>query len=185
ILVALGTCPEKWGKFLLKNYGLPEVPQPRYEIQSVNGESRDRKSATLTDELLSLHMEASANDGVALSPAWLLYLEYMDVIAEALSPKESGAALKQCALDDARSRYWEQPPDVFRPMNASLGTPAQFRERWFYGELEIRVRPTLNRRDFTVEVWCLPPDEPENLDDAGEPDGHWDGLKWTPTPTEN
>src|SRR5208337_3189813 len=92
-----------------------------------------------TDELQSLHLESGDNAHVKLSPAWLNYLEYMDVIADELSPKDKGAALKQLALVDTRSRYWEPPPEAFQPMNALLGTPAEFRERWFYGELEIRV----------------------------------------------
>jgi hypothetical protein len=103
---------------------------------------------------------------------------YRDVIAEALSPKDNGAALKQLARMDARSRYWELPPDVLRPMNAPVGTPAEFRERWHYGELEITAHAR-NRREHVFEIWQLPPAEPEDLDKAGEPKGHWNGLRWT------
>lgn len=200
ILVALGESPEKWDAFFLKQYGFPAVPQPRYEVSEssfVSGEtgqtvpleeiagSRLAGSHTQrTDELLSLHQEAAVDENTALSAEWVRYLEYMDIIAEALSPNDKGAALKQMALEGARSRYWEQPPDVLSPMNASLGTPAEFRQRWIYGELEIRAHAG-NRRHHVIEIWRLPPDEPEELDEAGEPSGHWDGLKWTPTPTES
>jgi hypothetical protein len=136
-----------------------------------------------TDELISLHKEAAVNDGIKLSQEWHLYLEYMDVIAEALSPKDKGTTLKQLALADARSRYWEQPPRVFRPMNAPLGTPAELRQKWLYGELDIRTRAG-NRREHIIEIWELPPDEPEDLDGAEGPSGHWDGLTWIPDPPE-
>ncbi len=137
-----------------------------------------------TDGLASLYRESGDNANVKLSPPWTRYLDYMDVIAEALSPKDKGAALKQLALADARSRHWDEPPDTFRPMNASLGTPAEFRQKWLYGELEIRARVG-NRRNHVIEIWQLPPAEPEaDLDEAGEPSGHWDGLRWTGGPTE-
>lgn len=195
ILAALGECPEKWNDFLLKTYRFPQDPFTRKEVQQDCIRVLDQKSGRLvpmplgeagesttqSDALTSLHQEAGADESVALSPQWLLHLEYMDVIAEELYPKDKDAALKlkQLALADARSRYWEQPPEVFRPMNASLGTPAEFRERWFYGELEIRVCAA-DRRNHVFEIWRLPPAEPEDLDEAGEPSGHWDGLKWTP-----
>jgi hypothetical protein len=148
--------------------------------KDVLGESRNHQSFTQQgDELDSLHEESAANESITLSPEWLRYLEYMDVIAEALSPADTGAALKERALRQARSRFWEQPPDLLRPMNASLGKPAEFRERWFYGELEIRTH-VRNRRERNIEIWRLPPQEPEDLDEAGQPAGHWEGLKWIP-----
>jgi hypothetical protein len=130
-----------------------------------------------TDELASLQKESAANESVTLSLEWARYLEYMDVIAEALSPADKGAALKKLALMDARSRYWQQPPDIFRPMNAAFGTPAEFRKRSFYGELEISTR-AVNRRSHVIEIWRLPPQELEDLDEGEEPVGHWEGLKW-------
>jgi hypothetical protein len=196
ILVALGNCPEKWNSFLLKTYGLPQTKSTREEVQQdsirvfdpqskrpkpVSLDEAGLSATQLTDQLTSLHIEASANDGVILSPEWLLYVEYMDVIAEALSPKDNGTALKHLALADARSRHWEQPPRVFHPMNASLGTPSEFRQQWIYGELEIRTRAG-NRREHLIEIWQLPPLEPEDLDEAGEPSGHWEGLTWVPDP---
>lgn len=193
ILVALAEYPEKWNEFLLKSYGLPQDPSTRKEIQQDSlRDGRGRRltldevgeSATLADELISLHQEAAANESTTLSPEWLRYLEYMDVIAEELSPEDKGAALKQLALAHARSLYWEQPPDVFRPMNAPLGTSAEFRQHWFYGELEIRTRCD-NRRHHLIEIWQLPPAEPEDLDEAGETERHWDGLTWIPGTPES
>jgi len=199
VLVALWKSPEKVNSFLLKTWGLPQEPSTRKEVQQDSIRVLDPRSkrlkpvsldeagfsaTQLTDERQSLHLEASANDGVTLSPPWLTHLEYMGVIAEARYPKDKAAALKQLFLEDARSRCWEQPPELLQPMNASLGTPAEFRERWFCGELEICVRAS-DRRTHFFEVWRLPPDEPEDLDEAGEPSGHWDGLKWTADPPES
>jgi hypothetical protein len=190
VLVALGNVPAKWNTFLLKNYGLPQDPSTRKEIQQdsirvIDSQFKRPKSwsldkvggligsATQTDNNVSV-TAAAANENTILSPEWLRYLEYMDVIAVALSPRDNGLALKQLALDDARSRHREQPPDVnvFRPMNASLATPAEFRQLWFYGELEIRAYAR-NRREHVFEIWRLPPDEPdpEDLDEAADPSG--------------
>lgn len=192
ILVALGQCPEKWNDFLWDTYGLPQEPSTRKEVQQDSIRVIDHRSkrlrlvsldeaglsaTRLTDELESLQIELSDDQGLPLPRAWLRYLEYMDVVAEELSPKDKGAALKQLALEDAQSRCREQPPDWFQPMNASLGDPAEFKQRWIYGELEIRIRVS-SRRDQVFEIWRLPPWEPEDLDEAGEPPGHWEVLKW-------
>jgi len=199
ILLGLGECPEKWNDYLWGTYGLPQEPCTRKEVQQdcirvIDSRSKRAKPISLdeagesitqsTDPLTSLHLESGSNMSVVLSADWLRYLEFMDVIAEELSPEDNGLALKQLALADARSRYWEKPPDVLRPMNASLGIPAEFRQLWTFGQLEIRVCAQ-NRRQYFVEIWQLPPYEPEELDEAGEPLGHWEGLKFISDPPEN
>ena len=138
------------------------------------GESVTRQ----TDELASLHLEAAEKEEIVLSREWLHYLEYMDVIAAALSPKDKGAALKNLFLEDARSRYWEQPPEVRVP--ASL-TPAELRRRWLEHEIEIRPLGSSRRNRF-IRIVCypVPPEESEDLDESGEPPGHWEGLKFIP-----
>jgi hypothetical protein len=201
ILVAAWESPEATNNFLREHYRLPQEPTTRKEVQqdSIRVIDPNTKRPTpvsldeaggywgsetqQTDELQSLLLESGENANVKLSPAWLSYLEYMDVIAEALFPEDKGAALKHRAWADARSRYWEQPPNLVQPMNAPLGSAAEFRERWTYGELDIRPRRAVNRRDHVIEVWLLPPDEQEELDEPGEPRGRWDGLKWTPEPS--
>lgn len=184
VLIALWKSPEKVDAFLLKTYGVPKEPQSRYEVsetsftdretglpQSLERTAEQMESVShtqRTDALTSLHLESGENESVKLSPAWLLYLAYWDVVAEALSHKDNGAELKRLTLTDARSRYWEQPPDVLRPMNAALGTPAEFRERWKYRELDIRLRCVANRRTPVIEIWRLTPDEPDDWDEADE-----------------
>lgn len=200
MLVKLGECPEKWNAFLLKTYGFSQDPSTRKEVQQDSIRVIDPVfkrpkpmsldvvggligSATQTDRMVSVTAEAATN--VKLSPEWLRYLEYMDVIAQALSPKDKGAALKQLALMDARSRCREQPPELSRQLDAAFGTPAEFQQLWNYGELDIRARAG-NRREHVIEITRLPPWDPEDdPDEAGDPSGHRDGLKGTPEATES
>lgn len=118
------------------------------------------------------------DEDTPLPGEWLRYLEYMNVIAEELSPTDKGAAFKNLALEDARSRREAQPP----PIPGELGTPAEFKERLAGHELEIRTR--FNRREqvIAIRVYQLPPDEYEDLDPSEEPPGHWEGLKWISAP---
>jgi hypothetical protein len=69
-----------------------------------------------------------------LPTAWLRYLEHMDVIAEARSPRDHGAELKKLFLEFARSRRRQAPP----PYSHDVGTPAEFRAAVARNELEIR-----------------------------------------------
>jgi len=147
------------------------------------GESWDHTSITQeTDPLLSLHEESAANERLKLSPAWQRYVEFMGIFAESLPLGRQGA-VKRCALLDARSRYWEPAPDV----PAVLGTMAELRARWQRGEIWFRHKYTRRKLAIVVEEDPpgMPPDEPEDLDEAGEPSGHWDGLKCKPTPSKN
>ena len=85
--------------------------------------------------------------------------------------------MKKLVLEDARSRYWEDPPDL-----TSLGTPAEFRALCADADRHVDIQLQYTRREQKIRftVYSLPPDEPEDLDEAGEPDGHWEGLRWIP-----
>ena len=133
------------------------------------GESWDHASITRqTDERLSLHKESSDDEHVKLSPAWQRYVDFMSIFAESL-PSERCNAVKHGTLLAARSRYWDPAPDV----PAVLGTMYELRSRWESGEVWFRRKYT--RQDWTIVVEenppGMPPDEPEDLDQAGEPDG--------------
>ena len=141
------------------------------------GESSEHRSFTQeTDPELSHLQEAAADESVALHSAWMRYLEYMNVIAEARSLNDNGAELKQFFEGDARSRSEGKPPKI----PAELGTPAEFKKRLADHEMEIRY--TVNRRKqvIRIRVYQLPPDEEEDLDETKDPKGHWEGLKWCP-----
>lgn len=144
----------------------------------IYGESCEHWSTQERNSALSDLKEAAANESIVLSADWHRYLEYVNVIAEELSPTDKGAAFKNLALQDARSRHDSEPSQF----PAELGTPAEFKERLAGHEFEIRTR--FNRREqvIAIRVYQLPPDEYENLDPSEEPPGHWEGLKWIPDP---
>jgi hypothetical protein len=128
------------------------------------------------DLLLSLHEELAENEGTPLKEDWRSYLEYMDVAAEVLSPRDKGATLKKLFLADARSRPWERPP-VF-PLE--FGTPAEFRTRCAESHVEYVLRRNRRKQTIRFIFYPLPPYEFEDLDEAGEMAGHWEGLTWIP-----
>lgn len=172
-------------------YRQDEVPASKHDAYGrkirptkvVFGESWDHASITQqTDELVSLHKESAANEHITLSPAWQRYVDFICVFADSLS-LDRREKVKCLARLEARSRHWETAPDI----PAVLGTMAELRSRWERGEIWFRLKYT--RRDWNIVVEenppGMPPDEPEDLDEAGEPSGHWDGLKWTSTPSKN
>jgi hypothetical protein len=63
-----------------------------------------------------------------------------------------------------------------------LGTPAEFLERWRGHEIDVRFVHVNGVPTFEIWHETLPPDEPEDLDEAGEPAGHWEGLTWIADP---
>jgi hypothetical protein len=143
------------------------------------GESVNHRSVTQqTDHRASRLLEDAANAGIVLSSEWRRYLEYMYVIAEARSPNDNGAELKKLFLEDGRTQAHVKPPTF----PEGLGTPVEFRERVRTHELELRY--TIDRRKHAIRIseTLLPPDEDEYLDPSGDPEGHWEGLKWIPTP---
>lgn len=143
------------------------------------GESPKHQSVTMSPEAWYAPFVPDDEDN-ALPTTWQRYLEYMDVVAEELSPKDKGAKLKRLALADARSRRSARPPEF----PAELGTPAEFKKRLADHEMEIRC--TANRREQVIRivVYAIPPDEDEDLDPSEEPAGHWEGLKWIPDPPQ-
>lgn len=198
-VLRLGDDQSKWDAWL-KSVGNPKeldwnlfqeesLPAREHDIhgrrirptKDTFGESADHESITQPeDSLLSVYQQLADNEKMTLPAHWQRYLEYMDVVAEMLSPIDQGAALKQLALTDARSRYWEQPPDF-----GSLGAPAEFRKRC--AESHVEIDSQCNRREHTIRfiLYSLPPDVSEDLDESGGPDGHWDGLVWIPHAPRN
>lgn len=145
--------------------------------RDIFGESADHQSITQPDDpLTALHREVDADESVSLPAGWKRHLEYMDIIAEVLAPGDKGADLKRFFLEDARSRYWESPP-VFP---TELGTPSEFRAMCARGEIEIGKHFTRRRQLLTIRLLPIPPDEFEDLDEAGEPAAHWEGRTWIP-----
>jgi hypothetical protein len=180
-----GSPEEKGSKFEISAQRLPWTDRDSYgrkirPTKVTYGNSWDHKSATLlTAPELSLQ-ETAVDESVVLSVAWMRYLEYMGVIAEALSRKDKGVDLKRLSLEDARSRSGEPPPTI----PAELGTPVEFKQRLVDHELEIRRRVDRRQHVIIIRVYPLPPHVDEDLDETQDPRGHWEGLKWLPDPQQ-
>jgi hypothetical protein len=193
-MIRLGEDQTKWDKWLTA-IGLPkhssstkEIPEHMLpQVVNENGESVTwAVGETLGDESLTQPSDSwfalflKDEEDVVLPAPWQRHLQYMDVIAEYLYPKDNGANLKRLALQDARSRRGE-PATKFP---AELGTPEELRRRLAHYELEVRLE--FNRREPMIRfvVVPMPPDEDEDLDPSEEPEGHWEGLKWIPDPSQ-
>ena len=105
-----------------------------------------------TDVVASLYQKAGADESIVLPAPWLRYLEYMGLIAELQSPEDQGVALKMLMLEDARSRYWEQPIDL-----SCAGTPTEFRALCEQSRVEIEL--DAGRRIIKTIGYPLSPDE--------------------------
>ncbi len=193
IFVALGESFEKWNEYLLKNYGLPEVPQPRYEDTET--------AACVTDDRRREPLEAVASRQINLGeepPTGLLkvWAEYSGLENEPSERwRHSQAFMRVMACVFACQNKLTEPEraellkhvDDLRPINPlpvfdeSWGTPEEFLDRWRCHELDVRF-VCKNRGTQMFEVWreSIPPDEPDDWDESEAPRGHWDGLKWTP-----
>lgn len=191
-MVRLGEDKEKWDKWLTamgrpKHSSSPKevlehmLPDVRNDdgkrVRPIVGDSSGDRSLTQPSESW-YSFALTDNEDVVLPAAWLRYLKYMDVVAEHLSPKDQGAAIKKLAIEDARSRSRSRPSQF----PVELGTPAEFKARLAGHELEIRLKADRCNHIISIRFYQLPPDEDEDLDPADEPAGHWEGLKWIPDP---
>jgi hypothetical protein len=145
---------------------------------SIGNRPGDRSLTQPSDSWYALLVNDDAD--IPLPAPWLRYLEYLDVVAEHLSPKDKGAAIKKLALEDARSRRNLRPTQF----PAEIGSPTEFKKRLAAHELEIRLEADRRNHVISIRFYQLPPDEEEDLDPSEEPAGHWEGLKWFPDPRE-
>jgi hypothetical protein len=188
-MARLGEDQNKWDKWL-SSMGLPahssskkEVLEHRLPDVLENGKlARPIVGNRLHDESLTQPSDSwyallrRDDEDEALPAAWSRYLEYMDVVAEHLSPKDKGAAIKKLAFEDARSRSRSRPSQF----PAELGTPSEFKKRLAGNELEIRLKADRSNHLIHICAYQLPHDEDEDLDPSEEPVGHWEGLTWIP-----
>ena len=185
-IVRLGEDPKKWDEWLFK-MGFPKEKGSTKEIlehmlppigeDGSGNPAYPRIGDRLGDRSFTLPSDwffgPYKSDEDANSRR---YLEYMDVVAEHLSPKDKGAELKRLFREDAWSRQFESRAEI----PAGLGTPEDLKRRLAHREVEIRLKS--NRREHVIcfVIHPIPPDREEDLDEAGEPEGHWEGLKWFP-----
>jgi hypothetical protein len=197
VLLALGKCPANWNAYLLKTYGLPQEPQPRDEVSETAFTDREGCRSPLED-VASRQIKLGEEPPTGLFKVWGDYSGPENEPGEQWKRSQAFMAVmawifawKNTLPKQARSELLKQVDDLqpIKPLpvfDKSLGTPEEFLERWRGHELDVRF-VYKNRSTQVFEIWyeSLPPDEPEDLDEAGEPDGHWDGLTRTPTPTEH
>ena len=127
------------------------------------------------------------------SQEWKRSAAFMQVIARILLARRNKSRRQRRNLAELRKEVQDFPPNADLPrFPDELGTAEEFFEQWREGYLDvtIRFRDRSNQeilfystglREFEKNA----PDEPEDLDEAGEPKGHWEGLKFIPDPTES
>jgi hypothetical protein len=194
VLVALGDCPEKWNVFLLKNYGLPNEPQARNLINESEftnkdgnriplesmagaqirlGEEPPRGLAKVRAEYSGLECEASEE--------WKRSQGFFHVMAQIYAhehklPKQQREAMLKM-VDELR------PGELLVTFASDLGSPENFHYRWEHHEFDVAFESNCRAlQRFVITRYVTPAglDEPEDLDPAGEPKGHWEGLKFVP-----
>jgi hypothetical protein len=194
VLVALGDCPKKWNKYLLKTYGYSETPQPRDEV-SESAFVTERGSRTPLEDVAAHQIRLGEEPPKGLFKVWAEHsgLEgqpteqwkrsqaFMQVMGRIYAhvnklSKENRAEL----VKDVENLRPDVPLVEFPE---ELGTSEQFFYCWQHHEYDVEFVHQ-SRKMQRFQVWRqpipLPPDEPEHLDEAGEPPGHWEGPKWIP-----
>jgi hypothetical protein len=198
-----GECPEKWNDLLKSGrYGIPRMPEEieaRPEISETSFADVECKQIPLADlagKQIKLGEEPPqglakvwGNDIGALETAptarWKRSQSFMHIMGQIFASKNRLSKRHRVELlQMVADLVPNEPLPLFDP--ALWGSPEEFFERWKGHLVDVRFTYT-NRGLQRFELWAesIPPDEPEDLDDAGEPSGHWDGLTWTPTPTKN
>lgn len=174
-------CPAELPSKGIQQEAVPPAARDRYgrkvkPTKVAFGESWNHTSITQkTDDFLSLREESACDERIELSPDWQRYVDFFAVFAGSL-PADRREKVKELAVMEARSRYWEVAPEI----PAVLGTIDELRSRWERGEIWFRQKYT--RQKWTIYVEenppGMPPDDPEDFDEGEEPNGHWEGLKW-------
>lgn len=148
-----------------------------FGLVKVRGVHRQRKGGAVAG---FSHLETEP------SQQWKRSAAFMQVIARIILARRNTSRYQRRNLVELRKEVPDFPPNADLPrFPDELGTPEEFFEQWKGGYLDvtIRFRDRSNQeilfystglREFEASA----PDEPEDLDEAGEPNGHWEGLKW-------
>ena len=185
ILVALGNRQELWDAFLLNNYGLPQEPQPRYEVSESAFVDEDGSRSTLEGlagrqirlgeeppkGLFKVRAEYSGPENEA-SAQWKRSQAFVRIVAWIYTCEKRLPKLKR----DEFLKYVDdlKPTSPLPVFEESLGTPEEFLGRWRCYELDVRfVRKSRADQIIEIRFRTLPPDVPEDLPEADEPSGHW------------
>ena len=178
VLVTLGDCPKKWNEFLLKNYGLPQEPQPRDEVS---------ESAFLDENGHRMALEAVAGTQIRLgeepptglskvrgdysglehkpTEQWKRSQAFMQVIAQIYAHEHKFSVKERVALVKMVEEL--RPDELLVNFPERLGTPEEFFYRWQHHEFDVlfeyKNRAWQHLRIIEYEI-PLPPEEAEDLD---------------------
>jgi len=201
ICVECGDCPDAWNKKLLEFSIRPEPPERRDDISETTFRYPSGDQIALedtagwqwkrgTEQPRGLAKVAGEWSGLESAPTarWKRSQEFTGIMTWIFAIKNRRSKRERDELMKTVGDFVpNEPLPLFDP--ALWGSPEEFFERWKGHLVDVRFTYT-NRRLQRFELWAesFPPydeDDLEDLGDAGEPDGHWDGLTWTPTPTKN
>lgn len=127
------------------------------------------------------------------SQEWKRSAAFLQIIARILLATRNKSRRQRCNLVELRKEVPDFPPSADLPrFPEDLGTPEEFFEQWKNGYLDVTLR-FRDRSNQEILIYSTglrehetgAPEEQENLDEAGERKGHWEGLKWIPDPPEN
>jgi hypothetical protein len=125
------------------------------------------------------------------TPEWRRSAAFMQVIARILLATRNKSRRQRRHLVELREEVPDFPPNADLPrFPDQLGTAEEFFEQWKEGYLDVTIR-FRDRSDQEILFYSTglreseesDPGELEDLDEAGEPKGHWEGLKFIADPT--
>jgi hypothetical protein len=189
----------------LKEFGMPPELPPAGDLNEadlpINPETGKRMGLEAFGGSLALglvtvrgvHRQTSGGAVAGLShleaqpsQEWKRSAAFMQIIARILLAGRDKSRVQRGDLVELRRELPQFPPNTDLPrFPDELGTAEEFFKEWKGGYLDvtIRYRDRSNQeilfystglREFERNA----PDEPEDLDEAGESAGHWEGLKW-------
>ena len=192
VILALGDCPENWDGYLLRTYGLPQEPQSRSEI-SESAFVDENGSRTPLEDVAGHQIRIGEEPPSGLLKVWAEHSGLENEPSE--DWKRSQAFLRvftliyACQMKLPKNERLEmlKKVDELRP-NVSpgefpkeLGTPEELYRRWRGWEIDVKfVHKNRSNQIIEITQYPMPPDEDEDLDESGEPRGHWDGLTFIP-----
>jgi hypothetical protein len=126
------------------------------------------------------------------SEEWTRSASFLKVIACILLCRRNNSRQQRRDLKELRECVTDLPPTVDLPrFPADWGTPEEFYENWRSGYIDIAVRyKNRSRKGKEIQIYSTGlrefeqscPEEPDDFDPATEPEGYWEGLKWTGGP---
>jgi hypothetical protein len=124
------------------------------------------------------------------SQEWKRSAAFMQVIARILLARRNKSRKQRRNLVELRREVPDFPPNADLPrFPDELGTAEYFFEQWKEGYLDVTIR-LRDRSKQEISFYSTGLRESEesdpgeqDLDEAGEPKGHWEGLKFISDPT--